>query len=143
MTRACAVDRIVHTVHGSTVDRPFKTKGYLIWAVHCGSKGPGRARAGAAATTPESGGARRELTGASPRWCSRPSFRPRVGATCCAGACAHDHGVRGNDWASPAASTVRGAARSLRRARGGNAVREKKRNWAGDNAYHAQRMTAG
>jgi hypothetical protein len=62
----------------------------------------------AAATTLESGGARRKLAGASPVRRSRPSFRPRVGAICCAGACARGHGVSGNDWASPAASTVRG-----------------------------------
>jgi hypothetical protein len=87
---------------------PFKTKGYLIWAIRARSDGPGRARVGAAASTTECGGARQGLAGASPRRRSRPSLRPRVGATCCAGACARDHGVRGGDRASPAAGIVRG-----------------------------------
>jgi hypothetical protein len=44
--RACAVDRAVSSAHGSTVDRPFKTKGYVIRVVRARSKGPRRARAG-------------------------------------------------------------------------------------------------
>jgi hypothetical protein len=87
---------------------PFKPKGYLIWAIRAVSDGPGRARVGAVASTPECGGARQGLAGASPGRRSRPSFRPRVRTTCCVGACARDHGVRGNDWASPSAGTVRG-----------------------------------
>jgi hypothetical protein len=50
----------VHPVHGSTVDRPFKTKGYVIRAARARSDGPGRVRAGCG------GGARRELAGAAP-----------------------------------------------------------------------------
>jgi hypothetical protein len=38
-TRARAVDRAVHPVHGSTVDRPFKTKGYAIPSTHRRSDG--------------------------------------------------------------------------------------------------------
>jgi hypothetical protein len=36
----------VHPVHGSTMYRPFKTKGYAIRVVRARSKGRGRARAG-------------------------------------------------------------------------------------------------
>jgi hypothetical protein len=43
--RACAVDRTVRSVHGSTVDRPFKTKGYAILAIRTRSNGPGRMQA--------------------------------------------------------------------------------------------------
>jgi hypothetical protein len=45
-TRASTVDHAVHPVHGSTVDRPFKTKRYAIRAARSRSDGPGRERAG-------------------------------------------------------------------------------------------------
>jgi hypothetical protein len=66
--RACAVDRAVSSAHGSTVDRPFKTKGYAIRAVHARSKGPGRVRAGCSGDVAgDKGGAavpRQEFAGA-------------------------------------------------------------------------------
>jgi hypothetical protein len=62
------MDRVVHLVHGSTVDHPFKMKGYAIRAVRARSKGPGRARAGCGGDVArDRGGAavpRREFVGA-------------------------------------------------------------------------------
>jgi hypothetical protein len=61
--RVCAVDRAVSSAHGSTVDRPLKTKGYTIRVVHARSKGPGRVRAECGG---EHAGVRRRAAGA--RW---------------------------------------------------------------------------
>jgi hypothetical protein len=56
------------SAHGSTVDRPFKTKGYAIRAVRARSKGPARTRAGCSGDVAgDRGGAavpRGEFTGA-------------------------------------------------------------------------------
>jgi hypothetical protein len=62
----------------------------------------------AAATSPESGGARRELAGVGPGRRSRPPLRPRAGAKRCGDACARVRGVYGGYCASPAAGTGRG-----------------------------------
>jgi hypothetical protein len=62
----------------------------------------------AAATSPESGGARRELAGVGPGRRSRPPLRPRARAKCRGGTCARDRGVKGGDRASSAAGTGRG-----------------------------------
>jgi hypothetical protein len=62
----------------------------------------------AAATTPEGGGARRELAGVSSGRRSRPFLRPRARAKRCGDVCALDSRLYRHDWASPAASTVRG-----------------------------------
>jgi hypothetical protein len=85
----------MHPVHVSTVDRPFKTKGYVIRAVHARSKGPGCRKRRAAAMSPESGGARQGLAGVGPGRRSRPPFRPRAAAKRSGGACACDRGSMG------------------------------------------------
>jgi hypothetical protein len=62
----------------------------------------------AAATSPESGGARQGLAGIAPGRRSRPPFSRRAGAKRSGGACARDRGVYGGNCASPAAGTGRG-----------------------------------
>jgi hypothetical protein len=137
------VDRAVHPVHGSTVHRPFKTKGYLIWAIRAESDGPARARAMGGG---DDAGERRRAAEARRRepWTALPAIISTTG---------WGNLLRGRLRTWPWGQWERlgltggqhrtGAARSLRRARGGNVVREKKRNWVGDFTYHAQRMTAG
>jgi hypothetical protein len=105
---ACAVDRAVRSAHGSTVDRPLKTKGYAIRVVHARSKGPGRVRAGCGG---EHAGVRRraaELAGIAPGRRSRPSTRPQASAKRRGDACAHDRGVKGGDRASSTTGAGRG-----------------------------------
>jgi hypothetical protein len=62
----------------------------------------------AAATSPESGGARRGLAGVAPRRRSRPLARPQDGSKRRGNACARVRGVKGGDCPSPAADTGRG-----------------------------------
>jgi hypothetical protein len=62
----------------------------------------------AAATSPESGGARRGLAGVGPGRRSRPPLRPRGGAKRRGDACTRVRGVYGGYCASSAASTGRG-----------------------------------
>jgi hypothetical protein len=62
----------------------------------------------AAVTSPESGGARRELAGIGSGWRSRPLARPQVSSKCRGDACARVRGVYGGYCASPAAGTGRG-----------------------------------
>jgi hypothetical protein len=62
----------------------------------------------AAASTPECGGARRELAGVAPRWRSRPLTRPQDRTKRRGDACARDRGVKGGDRASPATDARRG-----------------------------------
>jgi hypothetical protein len=62
----------------------------------------------AAATSPESGGARRGLTGVAPGRHSRPSTRPQASPKRRGGASARDRGVKGGDRASSAAGAGRG-----------------------------------
>jgi hypothetical protein len=63
--RARAVDRTVRPVHGSTVDRPLKTKGYAIQSVRARSNGPGRTQAMGGGDV---AGERRRATEARRRW---------------------------------------------------------------------------
>jgi hypothetical protein len=56
----------VHPVHRSTVDRPFKTNGYVIRAAWRDLTALDVCVPDAAAASPECGGARRELVGAAP-----------------------------------------------------------------------------
>jgi hypothetical protein len=62
----------------------------------------------AAASTPECGGARRELAGVAPGRRSRPLTRPLDSTKRRGDACARDRGVKGGDRASPAAGAGRG-----------------------------------
>jgi hypothetical protein len=62
----------------------------------------------AAASTPECGGARRELAGVAPGRRSRPLTRPQDSSKRRGDACARDRGVKGGDCASPAAGAGRG-----------------------------------
>jgi hypothetical protein len=55
----------VRPVHGSTVDRPFKTKGYVIMAARARSNGPGRVQAMGGG---EVAGERRRAAEARRRW---------------------------------------------------------------------------
>jgi hypothetical protein len=101
--RASTVARAVLPVHGSTVDRPFKTKGY---AIRVGSL-DARVR-DAAASMPKCVGARWELTGVAPGRRFRPLTRPHDSRKRRRDACARDRGVKGGDCASPAADARRG-----------------------------------
>jgi hypothetical protein len=76
--RACAVDRTVRPVHGSTVDRPFKTKGYAIRAARARSDGPGRVQAMGGGDV---AGERRRAAGARRRWpwTALPATSPTTG----------------------------------------------------------------
>jgi hypothetical protein len=76
--RASTVDRAVLPVHGSTVDRPFKTKGYAIRAIRARSDGPGRSRAGCGG---EHAGVRRRAAGACRRcaWAAFPATNTTTG----------------------------------------------------------------
>jgi hypothetical protein len=121
---------------------PLKRKGYLIWAVRARSDGPGHARAGATASTPECGGARQGLAGASPGRRSRPSSRPRLEQNA-ARALAHVTKGSGGRSGLTCGRHRKGAARPLRRARGDAVVREIKGNWAGGFAHCVQRKKAG
>jgi hypothetical protein len=62
-------------VHGSTVDRPLKTKGYVISAVHARSHGPGLLQATGGG---EHAGVRRRAAGARRRcpWVAFPATIP-------------------------------------------------------------------
>jgi hypothetical protein len=62
----------------------------------------------AAETSPESGGARRELAGVGLGRHSRPSTRPQASTKRRGGACVRDRGVKGGDRASSAAGAGRG-----------------------------------
>jgi hypothetical protein len=59
------MDRTVRPVHGSTVDRPLKTKGYAIRAARARSDGPGRMQAMGGGDV---AGERRRAAGARQRW---------------------------------------------------------------------------
>jgi hypothetical protein len=86
----------------------FKRRGTRSWPSARDQTAQNACKQWAAVTSPESGGARRELAGVGPRRRSRPSTRPQASAKRRGGACARDRGVKGGDCASPAAGTGRG-----------------------------------
>jgi hypothetical protein len=88
----------------------------------------------AAAMSPESGGARRELAGVGPGRRSRPSTRPQASAKRRGGACTRDRGVKGGDRASSAAGAERGW-RGCSGELAGTLLCVKGRDWAGVNAH--------
>jgi hypothetical protein len=86
----------------------FKRRGTRSWPSARDRTAQDACNRWAAATSPESGGARRELAGVGPGRRSRPPLRPRASAKRRGGACARDRGVKGGDCASPAADIGRG-----------------------------------
>jgi hypothetical protein len=77
--RACAVDRVVSSAHGSTVDRPHNPKGYAIASVHAKSHGPGRLQATGGG---EHVGVRRRAAEGSP---ARPYLAAQDAKSCARG----------------------------------------------------------
>jgi hypothetical protein len=86
----------------------FKRRGTQSWPSARDRTAQDACKRWAAATSPESGGARRDLAGVGPKRRSRPPLRPRVRAKRRGDACAHVRGVYGGYRASPAAGTGRG-----------------------------------
>jgi hypothetical protein len=77
--RACAVDRVVSSSHGSTVYRLHNSKGYVIWAIHARSKGSGRLHATGGG---EHAGVRRRAVEGSP---ARACLAAQDAKTCARG----------------------------------------------------------
>jgi hypothetical protein len=111
------VDRVVHPVHGSTVN---PSEGYALIKSEPLVRDPTAQDAcvrGAAASAPERKTARRRLAGVAPGQCSQPPIRPRAGALRSRNTCARDMGLRGNARAPMTANAGRG-----RRGRSGELV---------------------
>jgi hypothetical protein len=140
--RARAVDRAVHPVHGSTVDRPLK---------HEGVRDLNRPREIQRPRTHASEGRRRRRRRAAARDRGSPvlaldgvpglhSDHELVQHD--AGALAH---VKGGLWGQLCLTGGRhwkGAERPLRRARGCAAVHERKRKWAGNISHSSKEKWA-
>jgi hypothetical protein len=114
--RACAVDHVVSSSHGSTVDRLHNSKGYVIWAIHARSKGSGRLHATGGG---EHAGVRRRAVEGSP---ARACLAAQDAKTCARAlheARKHASKPRGSgEWRGhPQRPVSEGAGRPRRRAR--------------------------
>jgi hypothetical protein len=128
----------VRPVHGSTVDRSFKMKGYVIQVIRARSNGPGRVRAGCGGGV---AGERRRVTGARRRWpwLAIPATSTTKGSSKCRGdVCARVRGVYGGYCASPAAGTGRGRSGHSGELAGTLLCTKRRENWAGKIAHSSR-----
>jgi hypothetical protein len=137
-TAVAVMDHTVSPMHGSTVDQPHNTKGYVILSVHRRSHGPGRMQVGVAADSPECGGVRRRVRWRDPRSRCGASFRARVDSTCSWSQHAHIQGFKGATCASTVADTEMGQRGARRRAGAGAAACVDDRGWREVDAYHQE-----
>jgi hypothetical protein len=128
----------VHPVHGSTVDRPFKTKGYVIRAARARSDGPGRVRAGCGGDV---AGVRRRAAGVRRRWpwTALPATNPTSSWCKTMWGCLRTR--QGGLWGQlclPGGRHRKGAERPLRRACGCAAMHDRKGKRAGKIAHSSK-----